>query len=235
MKDDSQKSLKPENLTVITDRVERGISKFFRKNPDTLLPLAVLTVVIVLSPLAVFFLDGSGAKDWSETVKNVVESVAVLGGLFAVIKWVNERRDRATDILFQLMDKFEKAKTGKQMIDDNSEYRKIAGALTTGVELKESCVAMDELLDFYILLHGVRHARQVPDAALSVCFRYWLAHYFHKERLEFRLYVEAFYPTLTRWLREDCKDDLPFFRPHRLFKDFTDDEFIAKCRNEPIP
>jgi hypothetical protein len=191
-------------------------------------------LVLIVSPL---FLNWnlSDRKDWSETVKNVVEALAVVAGAFALVQWVTERRDRATDILFQLMDKFEKVSEGKQMIDDNSRYQKVARALVSGVEQKESCETMDALLDFYILLHGVRHARQVPDAALSVCFRYWLAHYFHKDRTEFRGYVEAFYPTLTRWLREDCKNGLPFFRPRRLFKDKTDEDFINQCCRESIP
>jgi hypothetical protein len=224
-----------EALSPPIEKVTDGFSRLFSRRPGFLWCLLAAVILLILSPLIFFWLDLVDRKDWSETVKNVVEALAVVAGAFALVQWVTERRDRATDILFQMMDKFDKVNTGKQMIDDNSEYAKIAPALSRGAEQKESCVEMDKLLDFYILLHGVRHARQVPDAALSVCFRYWLAHYFHKDRKEFRGYVETFYPTLTRWLREDCKNELPFFRPRRLFKEKTDEEFIKQCCKEAIP
>ncbi len=59
------------------------------------------------------------------------------------------------------------------------------------------------MLRFYTVLYGVYTANQVPKRALSICFRYWLAHYFRKDREKFRRYVDKFYPTLRKWLEQD--------------------------------
>ena len=47
------------------------------------------------------------------------------------------------------------------------------------------------------------HCESGAKRALSICFRYWLAHYFRKDREKFRRYVDKFYPTLRKWLEQD--------------------------------
>src|SRR2546428_722954 len=52
-------------------------------------------------------------KEISEIVKNVVEVLAIFGGLFAWRKWLRERHDRAIDVLAELEDKFTKQELSK--------------------------------------------------------------------------------------------------------------------------
>jgi hypothetical protein len=222
-----------EALAPAIEKITKDFSRQFRRRPQLFWWLLGAILLLIVSPIFSFWLDFADRKEWSEIVKNVVEALAVVAGAFAIVQWVTERGDRATDILFQLADKFQKVNAGKQLIDDSEKYRdKAAPKLKRSVEegvFEDPIGEIDQFLDFYILLHAVRHARQVPDAPLSVCFRYWLAYYFHRERKEFRNYVDKFYPTLARWLQEDCQQGLPFFRPHRLFKDKVDDEVIKQC------
>jgi hypothetical protein len=90
---------------------------------------------------------------------------------------------------------------------------------------------LDGLLRFYVLLYGIFRARQVPEVSLSICFRYWLAIYFRADRPGFRRYIDRSYPTLSRWLRDDCrkKKERQFFRPEPLFGDKVDQDFIDRC------
>jgi len=92
-------------------------------------------------------------------------------------------------------------------------------------QVSNDLAAIDKLLRFYVVMHGVRKARQIPDAALRTCYRYWLAHYFHPRRPDFRAYVNQFYPTLRSWLacEKNWYQRAPS-RPHRFFRaaDFWD-------------
>jgi len=173
-------------------------------------------------------------KDYSEILKNVGQTLAYLGGAFVLWRWIRERNDRATDILMKLDEQFQmRCKKEKELIDDNYKYADFAKNIEQAVKTRAVCAEMDILLDFYVMLYGVRSARQVPDKPLSICFRYWLAHYFRKDRKEFRSYVDKFYPTLRRWLEKDCRENGPsagFFRPAELFEeDLLDKEKISAC------
>ena len=147
----------------------------------------------------------------------------MLAGAVAVIKWVNERRDRATDILLKLEEKFasKDVMKGRKRVEDRDH---------TG---RGRCDELDAMLRFYVVLYGVFNARQVPERSLSICFRYWLAHYFRRDRREFRRYVDSNYPTLSGWLGGDCKKGCQFFRPKQLFGEETDDKFIEQTAKEP--
>lgn len=164
-------------------------------------------------------------KLWSEVLKNVAEFVALAGGLFALIKWVREREDRAADVLLRIEETFDQdaLKKGRDIIDSSHSYQRHAAALQKCVTERTGNDDLDALLRFYVVLYGIRLANQIPMRSLSVCFRYWLAHYFRSDRLEFRAYIDTFYPTLKKWLNEDCPPERPeewndgFFRPIELF------------------
>ena len=169
----------------------------------------------------------------AETVKNFAEILAIIGGAFAIGKWLFERYDRATDVLLELEKKFNEPQLllGRGMIEDDIAYGEIVPLLHTAVleavepiPLTESKLSarendllapVDSLLRFYILLHGIRRARQVPDLPLKTCFRYWLTQYYGPYRTAFRAYVDTFFPTLTNWLKEDQKhgERVRRFRP----------------------
>jgi hypothetical protein len=227
--------LRDETLAPALDRLEKSVSNFLETHPKTLGLVLIVALIVITSPLA-WFLAGrpNQAKDWSEVVKNVVESGAVLGALFAILKWVNQRQDRAGEVLLKLDDRFNAVDVvrGRSLIDDDEKYAKAVDSFKRAVAERRVYADFDALGRFYIVLYGLRSAKQVPDQTLSVCFRYWLAHYFHRDRKEFRTYIDTFYPTLSRWLREDCKAGCRFFRPDRLFADRTDLELIAECRRE---
>ena len=227
---EDQKHFDDEGLSPIIEKLENNMASWFKENPIQPVPLLAIIIAIILSPLVIFWFDEKIGKEWSEVVKHVVESGAVLAAVFALIKWVDERRDRGTDVLLSLETKFktEKILEGRNVIEDRDHD-----------DPTKRCDKLDAMLRFYVVLYGVYVAKQVPQRSLSVCFRYWLTFYFHKERPNFRAYVERFYPTLTRWLREDCKKDCVengrFFTPHRLFKDKADTAFIDACKKDPIP
>jgi NAD-dependent deacetylase len=160
----------------------------------------------------------------SEIGRNVAQILVFAGGVVALLKWLHERRDRATEVLLSLDEKFnsEKMCKARELIDDDREYKKVRKALLDevcrrgnfetsdggvvkgdGPVSSDEMKAIDDLLHFYVLLCGVREAKQVPDSALAKCFRYWLAHYYHPGRRELRYYINTYYPTLTQWLSED--------------------------------
>jgi hypothetical protein len=167
----------------------------------------------------------------------------VIGGSFALVRWFAERNDRATTILLELERKFcERAiMKGREYVEDGGRYNfvkkellqyavqsSVEGTKPAAASSKaepqgqpslekeiDGCEAIDALLRFYVVLSGVRHAKQVPDASLSTCFRYWLCHYYNPERTEFKEYVDRYYPTLRIWLAK-ARQKRKFFRP----KDF---------------
>ncbi len=184
---------------------------------------------------------------WSkqaELLKPILECLAIVLGGAALLKWMQERDDRASDVLLKLEEEFEtKCKNGRPLLEDEDKYGTVQQALQNAVaESKDGARAIsrqtdiDNLLRFYVVLFAVRQQRQVGDASMSTCYRYWLAHYYWNDRLEFRRYVNAFFPTLRKWLRADTswwrrlyRRPLsrwwqPFFRP----EDFWEKSEIEK-------
>lgn len=165
-------------------------------------------------------------KLWSEVAKNLAELLALAGGALALRKWFGERDNRATDVLLRIERDFgrEKVKRGRDLIDSDSSYLRHASAISQCISKRTGDDDIDALLRFYVVLYGIRLTNQVPTRALSVCFRYWLAHYFRNDRKEFHDHVDTFYPTLKQWLNEDCppcereKWGEGFFRPTELFR-----------------
>lgn len=184
-------------------------------------------------------------KTFSEIFKNLFEALAVLGGAVAVSKYLVERKDRAADILLQLEHEFCKKKVmqGRQCIEDDGRYHLIkdrlkqlaaesghqrslpAGEVSEEKQKPEispernildECQAIDALLRFYVVLCGIRQAKQVPERSLSTCFRFWLGHYRSPKRTEFREYVDAYFPTLKKWLADDAKSGHTFFCPRHF-------------------
>jgi hypothetical protein len=211
MKDDDQRIQCDEGLSSVLEKVENDVGGWFKEYPNAVWAFLAVACLLILSPIAVFWLmcDEKG-KDWAEVVKNVVESGAVLAAVFAAIKWVNERRDRATEVLLKLDENFQKeaVAAGKKCLEQGD-----CGGTQTEAE------TLDGLLRFYVVLYGVLRARQVPESSLSICFRYWLAYYFRRDRAEFRRFVNANYPTLRGWLLNDCRAGCCFFRPQDFWKE----------------
>ena len=61
------------------------------------------------------------------------------------------------------------------------------------------------MLRFYVVLLGIRRARQVPEVSLRTCYRYWLGQYYSAKRPEFREYVDNYFRTLSSWLKDDTQ------------------------------
>jgi len=181
-------------------------------------------------------------KTSSEIFKNLFEGLAVMLGVAGLWKWLAERKDRATDILLQLERKFCEPEIvqGRQCIEDKERYDLIKDRLkqyvvesraersklaaesskekrkcesTQEEKILDDCRAIDALLRFYVVLCGVRHARQVQNLSLSTCFRYWLSHYYNPDRTEYKEYVDEFFPTLRKWLAKDAEQKHEFFHP----------------------
>jgi hypothetical protein len=184
-------------------------------------------------------------KNLSEIIKNLLEALAVIGGVAALWKWLVERKDRATDILLKLETEFrdDKVMRGRLCIEDDRLYNSIKerlkryvaesrnatqaqqspSAMEIKVESPEETTgrsddfqAVDALLRFYVVLCGVRQAKQVPERSLSTCFRFWLGHYYHPKRPEFTAYVDAYFPTLKAWLACDKEGGHKFFCPEHF-------------------
>jgi hypothetical protein len=64
-------------------------------------------------------------KTVSEIFKNIIEALAVIGGVAWLLKWLDERKDRATGILLQLEREVERKTSCK--VDNAS---KIADGMT---------------------------------------------------------------------------------------------------------
>jgi hypothetical protein len=161
-------------------------------------------------------------QEWSGIVRNFAEAAVLVGGGtgagFTLVKWWRERSDRATDVLLRLEKDFQRRslRKGRDLIENKSEYDRAKA------QISEQGRELDEVLRFYVVLYGVYTAKQVPEKALSICFQYWLAHYFRCDRKEFRGYVNDYYPTLKKWLEKDFYESNNgscegFFRPAELF------------------
>ncbi|MBI5368798.1 MAG: hypothetical protein HZA54_17310 [Planctomycetes bacterium] len=161
-------------------------------------------------------------------VKGVVETIAILVGGLAAYKWFIERRDRATDVLFLLYDRFDKLSEGRDDIEEDSRYEMVKPALAAAIPaagggtpkappVPDAPAApapptpdplrnIDSVLRFYVCLNSLRCETQVPKRQLRACFRYWLAHALRADRKELRAYIEEFYPSLEKWIKEDNGD-----------------------------
>jgi NAD-dependent deacetylase len=188
-------------------------------------------------------------KDISEVVRNFGQGLALVGGIVVLITWLYARRDRSTEVLLRLENEFGRAeiRRGRELIESDAAYREIRRNIIYAITREDEFGAgydgdgargdpnrlaieqLDSLLRFYVLLYGVRAAGQVPDASLKRCFRFWLAHYYSPTRRELRLYVDAYYPTLSQWLRDDRRWWRRWFR--RSF--FTPDAFGWKTEGRP--
>src|SRR6266542_2092000 len=113
-------------------------------------------------------------KTISEIVKNFIEVAAVAGGVFALIKWLRERHDRAVDVMVALEKSFTDPKLveTRPLIENDENYQRVAPVLTKSVLAAldpvrnptpsasefSSLGSLDELLRFYVFLYGVRKA-----------------------------------------------------------------------------
>ena len=161
--------------------------------------------------------------DVAEQLKPILECIAIGVGALTLIKWYWEWNNRATDVLLKLEEEFEKkCGEGRFFLEDDAKYKKLADVLAKVTESGnrwrlggsdlETLIAIDNLLRFYVVLYGVREARQVPERSLSTCYRFWMAHYYRKDRQVFRQYVNAFFPTLKRWLKSDVAGSTRIWR-----------------------
>jgi hypothetical protein len=123
--------------------------------------------------------------------------------------------DRNTDVLIKLDEQFRspELQAGKEIVEGQM-------SLSTN----ERSAGLDRLLRFYVLLCGVMATGEVPERALSISFRYWLAHYYYKDPdpnkiNALRAYINKFYPTLKKWLLSDIVKTgaESFFRPHEFW------------------
>lgn len=175
------------------------------------------------------------AAHWSEILKNVVESLALAAGALGIVGWIYSRRDRSAEVLFKLEEQFagDALKLGRRLLEEDDEYATVNGRLaeeaglptktraTRGGQIQHKLEAVDALLRFYVLVCGLHASRQVGTKALRACYRYWLTQYYNPKRSELRCYVDAFYPTLRRWIARDRW----FWTRRRLDRFFTPRDF----------
>jgi len=161
--------------------------------------------------------DLNSLRTLAETLKPILECLAIIAGSFALIKWLRERNNRATDVLLKLEEEFDKkCEHGRPLIEHDWKYDKVKELLKSAVREGRRSVsaghdpqnlqtAVDNLLRFYVVLCGVRQARQLPQRSLSTCYRFWLAHYYRNDRKDLRDYINTFFPTIRKWLLTDCR------------------------------
>jgi NAD-dependent deacetylase len=176
-------------------------------------------------------------KAWSEVARNFAQLLAVLGAGWVVYRWRRERRDRATDVLLHLEERFasEGIQRGCELVDDDAAYATIRRALvgrsvppdeaageprghgTETAAEREALAALDRLLRFYILLLGIQPG-QVRDEVLATTYRYWLAQCFNPARRELRLYVTRLFPALGAWIAKEASSRVGdgFLTPERF-------------------
>ena len=155
-------------------------------------------------------------SELADEIKPILEVIAFALGATAVFKWLQERSDRASDVLLSLEDQFEqKCGKGRELVENDQLYdglkQRLRTAASDHVRVSrvrdasglEQQTDLDNLLRFYVVLYAIRRQRQIQDRALSICYRFWLAHYYRKDRAELRAYIDALFPTLRNWLRAD--------------------------------
>jgi len=179
-----------------------------------------------VGPVWSFSTAGAAPEHVWDTAQRLLLASGAITGLFALFKWLGDRNSRATDVLLKLEDEFHrKGEKGRPRIEDQEHYVQWKNSLA-GRNRVVNPDEIDNLLRFYVVLYGIRQARQVPDASLSTSYRFWLAHYYRKDRAELREYINSNFPTLRKWLLADTsrmgrfklrkfsKWWQPFFRPH---------------------
>ena len=161
----------------------------------------------------------------TEAIKNIAETVAVLAGGTAVIGWLYTRKDRAASVLLELEERFNQPDIleARGLLEDRALYRGLDSAMRnfmdqagnpkgwvehrTADEIKREgkmLEQLDALLRFYVLLIGIRKARQVPDDSLRICYAYWLNLYYDRVNYGcFREYVGKYFPTSRAILDAD--------------------------------
>ena len=191
-----------------------GPINWVRRNAWPFVFLLLALALAISSPLFLYPRSPGEAKDLAEVIDHVCSALAVLGGLGAVVVWVFSRMDRKTDLVVTLHARFSEPglQAGKNLMED---LAKPPGG---------RCYELDRVLSFYVLICGVRSAGEVPEKSLSICFRYWLAHYYRVRAdgtHHLRDYINTYYPTLRAWLLEDAaikNREKSFFRPHDFWK-----------------
>jgi len=142
----------------------------------------------------------SSAREWG---MRQFEQYGLLALVLSLFTWIVNRNNRAADVLLKLEDEFtRKCERGRPQIEHRVPYLAWKRSLSQ-TEPKINSDDVDNLLRFYVVLYGVRQARQVPDKSLSTAYRYWLAHYYRHDRKELREYINANFPTLRDWLLAD--------------------------------
>ena len=148
-------------------------------------------------------------------------------GSLGLVKFLLERTDRATDVLLELEDHFEKCIPGREYVSVDSKYEELKKVLAVEASAPSYELAqqsLDALLRFYVVLVNVRRARQVPDEQLSSSYGYWLAQYYRDDRAELRAYVDQYFRTLRNWLVGDGWWFSRFWwRPSATFRPFFTD------------
>jgi NAD-dependent deacetylase len=154
----------------------------------------------IAGPVWSFTTAASAPKSWADWLM----SVGLLGLLAAAVKYVSDRASRGTDVLLKLEDEFhKKAEKGRGLIDFDERYATTKLAFARARDGRGDLTDIDNLLRFYVVLYAVRRAHQVPDRSLSIAYRFWLSHYYWKDRKELREYINEEFPTLRRWLLAD--------------------------------
>jgi hypothetical protein len=144
----------------------------------------------------------SSALEISEIVKNWAQGVAVLGASAGALVWYFQRKDRSADMLFKLNELFHTPDilAGRKLIEDHALLR-------ANQDFKpQEWPALDAVLRFYTLLHGVNLARQIDVQILSPCFRYWLGFasiHNSQHDAKLRKYVDTHFNALSGWLTRD--------------------------------
>ena len=160
----------------------------------------------------------------TEIIKNLVETVAVIGGGAAIIGWLYTRKDRAASVLLELEERFNNPTilNARGMLEDEAMYKPLDSAIQANLSGRETdnetgarLDDLDTLLRFYVLLRSIRQAKQVPDESLRLCYAYWLNFYHHPARKGFHDYVDTYFKGLSGWLADDaqCASRRRFFRP----------------------
>jgi hypothetical protein len=179
---------------------------------------------------------GLNLKTFSEISRNLIESLAVLGGVAALWKYLNERKDRATDILLKLENEFCKKKVmqgaamhrRRQTLSSDKRpieavRRRLAawtvdagGTIIRGRAEVPIPTGNDHpgrmsgdrrrCFGSTWCSVGVRQAKQVPERSLSTCFRFWLRSLRNPKRTEFREYIDSILSNIEEVADRRCQE-----------------------------
>lgn len=201
-----------------------NLTVWLHRHRAVIVVVLLFLLIIILSPLWIFWLDPADGVNWADTVEHVFTAVGILGAGCALVGWLLARADRRTDLLISLHAQFGTAEIikGKAIIDQEPAV--------IGNDQRDD---IDRLLSFYVLICGVRASGEVPEKSLSICFRYWLTHYYRNffetdpvtgqtkpKPNGLRDYINLHYPTVRTWLLDDIQKPArskSFFRPHEFW------------------